>query len=98
VLERKHSFVGWFDGGIFSGDVQLGKPDPLIYKLLQTRYALEPAQTCFIDDVQGNVDVARSLGWQGLQFVSPTQLRSSLADLLVQEGLRAPVLSQGTGG
>ena len=50
ALERRHDFLQWFDGGIFSGDVQLGKPDPAIFKLLASRYQLEAAQTLFIDD------------------------------------------------
>ena len=84
TLEKKYAFLSWFDGGIFSGDVQRSKPDVAIYQLLQSRYALEPAQTLFVDDVQDNVDVACSLGWGGLRFVSALQLRSSLANLLPQ--------------
>ena len=84
TLEHKYAFLRWFDGGIFSGDVQRSKPDPVIYQLLQSKYALEPAQTLFVDDVQDNVDVACSLGWSGVRFVSAQQLRSSLANLLSQ--------------
>jgi putative hydrolase of the HAD superfamily len=84
TLEQKYAFLAWFDGGIFSGDVQHSKPDVAIYQLLQSRYALEPTQTLFVDDVQENVDVARSLGWGGLRFVSALQLRSSLANWLPQ--------------
>ncbi len=84
TLEKKYGFLSWFDGGIFSGDVQRSKPDPVIYQLLQSRYALEPAQTLFVDDLQDNVDVACSLGWNGLRFVSAPLLRSSLANLLPQ--------------
>jgi putative hydrolase of the HAD superfamily len=84
TLEHKYTFLEWFDGGIFSGDVQRSKPDPVIYQLLQSKYALEPTQTLFVDDVQDNVDVACSLGWRGLRFVSAQQLRSSLANLLPQ--------------
>lgn len=78
VLEERHAFLQWFDGGIFSGDVKHIKPDPAIYQLLQSRYALQPAQTLFIDDLKKNVDVARTLGWQGIHFESPAQLASEL--------------------
>jgi len=84
TLERKYDFVAWFDGGIFSGDVQHSKPDPVIYQLLQSKYTLEPRRTLFVDDVQDNVDVACSLGWSGLRFVSAPLLRSSLANFLPQ--------------
>ena len=82
ALERKYDFLGWFDGGIFSGDVQLLKPEPEIFALLETRYALAPDRTIFIDDVAGNVASAKSRGWQGIQFESPTQLQTLLMPLL----------------
>ena len=84
TLERKHAFLRWFDGGIFSGDVLRCKPDPAIYTMLQARHALEPAQTVFIDDLQTNVDAACALGWHGIHFLSAPQLRQSLANLLGQ--------------
>jgi putative hydrolase of the HAD superfamily len=79
TLEEKYDFLQWFDGGIFSGDVQRIKPDPAIYQLLQARYALAPGQTLFIDDLKANVTVAQSLGWHGIHFESAHQLREALA-------------------
>lgn len=81
TLERLHPFLQWFDGGIFSGDVQHIKPEPAIYQLLQTRYALEPAQTVFIDDLKSNVTAAQALGWAGIHFESAPQLRAQLGAL-----------------
>jgi putative hydrolase of the HAD superfamily len=83
-LEQKHAFLQSFDGGIFSGDVLLSKPQHDIYHLLQSRYHLEPARTVFIDDLQGNVDVAKELGWRGIHFTSAAQL---VAELRLQCGL-----------
>lgn len=81
-LEQKHVFMRWFDGGIFSGDVLHIKPEPVIYQLLQTRYALDPAKTLFIDDLQSNVDAACAQGWGGIHFVSAQQLQTRLAHLI----------------
>ena len=78
VLEQRHAFLGWFDGGVFSGDVRLIKPQPEIFQLLQTRYALDPAQTVFIDDLATNVRAARDHGWRGIHFESPAQLEPHL--------------------
>ncbi len=78
VLEQRHGFLQWFDGGIFSGDVLITKPDPAIYQLLQTRYALASAQTVFIDDLQANVNAAIALCWHGIHFESPQQLEDRL--------------------
>jgi putative hydrolase of the HAD superfamily len=66
VLEQRHDFLNWFDGGIFSGDVKLAKPDPAIFQLLQQRYTLEPQRTVFIDDLDANVQAAQALGWRGI--------------------------------
>ena len=77
-LEHQHSFMQWFDGGIFSGDVLHIKPDPAIYQLLQSRYGLVPEHTVFIDDLKANVKAAQSVGWQGIHFESPQQLQADL--------------------
>jgi putative hydrolase of the HAD superfamily len=84
-LEQTHDFLGWFDGGIFSGDVQRIKPEPAIYELLQARYALSPANIIFIDDMPYNVEAAKALGWNAYQFTSAGQLRLDLASFLPDE-------------
>jgi putative hydrolase of the HAD superfamily len=84
TLEQRHAFLQWFDGGIFSGDVLHIKPEPAIYQLLQSRYALEPGETLFIDDLKCNVQTARELGWHGIHFESALQLQAELANLLDQ--------------
>lgn len=74
-LERRHAFLQWFDGGIFSSDVLHIKPAAAIYQLLQTRYALDAPQTLFIDDLLANVLAARSQGWHAVQFESAVHLQ-----------------------
>jgi putative hydrolase of the HAD superfamily len=66
TLEQRHEFLSWFNGGIFSGDVQLAKPDPAIYQLLAERHGLESARTVFIDDLDINIQAAQALGWRGI--------------------------------
>lgn len=78
LLERRHDLASWFEGGVFSGDVHIAKPEPGIYQWLQQRYALEAARTVFIDDLQANVDAARALGWCGIRFESAAQLEDEL--------------------
>jgi putative hydrolase of the HAD superfamily len=81
LLEREHEFVRWFDGGVFSGDVGLAKPQREIFELLAQRHALVPARTVFIDDMPYNVAAAEALGWRGIRFQSAAQLREQLAAL-----------------
>ena len=80
-LEQKHAFLSHFDGGIFSGDVLLSKPDPAIYQMLQTRYQLLAGSTLFIDDLYANVQAAQDLGWAGVHLTAP----HTLADILRQQ-------------
>ncbi len=77
-LEQRHGFLQHFDGGVFSGDVFLSKPDPAIYQLLQSRYQLQPESTLFIDDLQVNVQAAQQLGWQGIHLTQPATLAGTL--------------------
>lgn len=81
ALERDHAFVGWFDGGIFSGDVGVIKPEPAIYQALQQRYGLVPQQTVFFDDLLGNVQAARALGWHAVHFHNAAQAQADWAQL-----------------
>ncbi len=77
-LEQAHTFLQHFDGGIFSGDVRLSKPDPAIYQMLQSRYGLQPENTLFIDDLHANVQAAQDLGWQGIHLTDPHSLADTL--------------------
>src|SRR5690349_5788036 len=79
VLESRHGFLRHFEGGIFSGDVKLAKPDPAIFELLAGRHGLVPADTLFIDDSAANVAAARQLGWQAIHCTSPAALPGQVA-------------------
>ncbi len=98
-LERQHDFLRCFDGGIFSGDVHCIKPEPDIYQLLESRYALPPSRIVFIDDLQHNVDAATLRGWQGIRFESAAQLQAQLLPLwgLTGSVLQSPAAWLGTG-
>lgn len=78
VLQQRHDFLKWFDGGIFSGDVNLIKPDAAIFLLLQRQHQLEAANTFFIDDLAHNVAAAHALGWHANRFDSAAVLRSQM--------------------
>jgi putative hydrolase of the HAD superfamily len=81
VLEKKHDFIGWFDGGIFSGDVKLIKPDPSIFRLATQRFGLPvDSQTIFIDDLQANIEASIAHGWRGVHLPNASMLRSKLFD------------------
>lgn len=74
MLEARHAFLQWFDGGIFSADVQLIKPQAAIFRLLDERYGLAGTRTVFIDDLASNIAAARAHGWRGIHFQSAAQI------------------------
>ena len=62
------NFLPYMDGGVFSSDLGLVKPDPRIYELLIKKYSLNPETCIYIDDKQTNVDVATGLGMKGMVY------------------------------
>jgi putative hydrolase of the HAD superfamily len=79
AIERKHSFFKWFDAGVFSGDVQLAKPDARIYNRLASEHQLDPQNTLFIDDLSLNVQTAITLGWRVIHLEKPETLKTQLS-------------------
>jgi putative hydrolase of the HAD superfamily len=72
-LER-HAFMRCFDGGIFSGDVGLIKPQPEIFHKLEAMFGLQGQPILFIDDHPANIAAAGKEGWQTLHLTEPSKL------------------------
>jgi 2-haloacid dehalogenase len=79
VTRGRFPFIDEMDGILISGDVQVGKPDPAIFRHLIDRFGLKPDTTVFIDDWDRNVASARGLGIRAIRFVSSDQLRRDLS-------------------
>ena len=75
-------FVPMMNGGIFSDDVKLIKPDPAIYELLCERYCLIPNECVFIDDKKKNVEAAAKLGFHTILMKDYDQASVELERLL----------------
>jgi putative hydrolase of the HAD superfamily len=71
-----------FDDIVCSGEVGLAKPDPAIFRLALERLSVESAEAVFIDDTLGHVEVARSLGMQGIHFTTAEGLEEELERVL----------------
>jgi 2-haloacid dehalogenase len=78
VMYRLFDFVNWFDGVVVSGLVGCAKPDREIYEHLLRTYLIDARTAVYIDDVQENVDAATALGFAGVWFQSPGELRQEL--------------------
>lgn len=75
-------FLPEMDGGLFSCDVHMAKPDPAFYQLLIERYDLDTAICVFIDDLESNLEPAKTLGMQTIHFWSMDQAWAELDALL----------------
>lgn len=84
---RKQPVYQYFDGEVVSCEEHVIKPDAEIYRRLVARYALNPAETLFIDDRKANIDAAISEGWQGFHFDArnPKESCVALREMLLTE-------------
>jgi putative hydrolase of the HAD superfamily len=73
-----------FEVVVDSSRVGLRKPDPRIYELTLERLGL-PAQAClFVDDVEHNIDAARTVGLRAVWFRDTEQAIAELEAQLSQ--------------
>jgi putative hydrolase of the HAD superfamily len=71
-----------FETVVDSGFVGLRKPDPRIYALVLERLSL-PAEACaFVDDLEVNIEAARSLGFAVVRYRDTEQAIAELDALL----------------
>ena len=80
IFER-FRFLDDFDALILSHEVGLLKPDAAIYKLALKKHGLVAVRTVFIDDMPINVEGARQVGLQAIQFQNADQTRAELTKL-----------------
>ena len=81
VALRRFEFLAWFDGILVSGIEHTRKPFPEIYQLLLNRYQIQAENAVFIDDVSKNIEAAQTQKINGIQFLSPAQLREDLVNM-----------------
>ncbi len=78
VARARFPFLNWFEKIVVSGEVGLIKPERPIFELC-LRSVGRPAQDCLlIDDSPANIETARAMGFDALQFVSPAALQAGL--------------------
>jgi putative hydrolase of the HAD superfamily len=81
-LEAAHACFGWFEHRAWSGRLGLAKPERGIFQHLQAALSIGNAsELLFIDDHLGNVDAARTLGWNALHFRDGAQLEGEMRAL-----------------
>lgn len=65
---RKVPIYRYFDGEVVSCEEGVCKPEAEIYRILLSRYQLDPTETLFIDDRRENVEAAEKEGIKGFHF------------------------------
>ncbi len=75
-------FIPYMDGGVFSCDVQLLKPDRRIYEALLDKYNLAAEECIFLDDREENIAGGCALGMAGIVVESYEQAYSELKRIL----------------
>ena len=76
------SFTEYMDGGIFSCEVHITKPDAAIYEALFRKYSLTPSECVFIDDNPANITAARRLGMTAIRFENYADTHEQLEKLI----------------
>lgn len=75
-------FLPYMDGGIFSYEEKVIKPEEAIYRLLLERYGLQAEECVFFDDVEKNVQAAKEIGIWGIVFRNKEQAMEELKGLV----------------
>ena len=74
-----------FDKWILSHEVGFRKPEVGIFQAAIAWASVDPRKILFIDDIRMHIDVAASLGMEGIHFVSARQMKEELATHLSSE-------------
>ena len=77
-IEREFDWIHRFDVLVWSYQLGIAKPDPAIYRHTLDELGTRPEETLFIDDKLENVEAARALGMQAIQYSSVERLRADL--------------------
>ncbi len=80
IALEKYDFLYIFEEIVVSGDEQLAKPNPEIYRLLLDRYQVDPNRAIFVDDNSDNVAAAAEFGIHAFEFDTAELFRYDLVE------------------
>lgn len=78
----QYDFFNFVDGGVYSYELHICKPNKEIYKKLLDKYNLVPKDTIFIDDMLPNIKSANELGINGIQFTTLNEVKQKVKILI----------------
>jgi putative hydrolase of the HAD superfamily len=77
-VEREFDWIHRFDVLVWSCQFGVVKPDPAIFRHTLDELGSRPEEMLFIDDRRENVEAARALGIQAIQYSTVERLREEL--------------------
>ncbi len=77
-INKKYSFLDWFEDGVFSHEVGIRKPNPGIYKVTLKKAGVKAEEAVFIDDKAQFLTPAKEMGMLTFLFDTPEKLREDL--------------------
>ena len=89
-VERTFDWIHRFDVLVWSCQIGAVKPDPAIYRHTLAELGTLPGETLFIDDKLPNVEAARALGIQAIEYSSVERLRADLIAAGLDQSLPLP--------
>jgi len=77
-VEREFDWIHRFDVLVWSFQLHMAKPAPAIYRYALQELGVRPEEALFLDDKLVNVEAARALGIQAIQFSTVERLHAEL--------------------
>lgn len=81
LRERYASVLDLFDHRFLSCEVGLRKPDPALFRHVETVTQQPPGGHVLVDDIPQNVAAARAAGWLAVHFQGAADCRRRLVEL-----------------
>ena len=82
LLSRHFDFIDAFDVSVFSYEVGMRKPDPVIFMVMLEKMGVGAENVVFIDDMPANVEGAKSAGLHAIRFTDTPTAIASLKTIL----------------
>lgn len=76
--ELTYDYHKLFDKIVYSYEVGVSKPNKDIFLSLLKKLKVKPEQCLYIDDYIKNIDAAKELGMETIQFISARDLKKQL--------------------
>jgi putative hydrolase of the HAD superfamily len=89
-VEREFDWIHRFDALVWSFQRHMAKPGPAIYLRTLQELGVRPEEALFLDDKLVNVEAARALGIQAMQFSTVERLRADLVAAGLDAALPLP--------